>query len=98
MDIGSIMKYAIILLASILSGCASDPILSVSRYTQNIEGDAYIRIETFLQDTSAEVTNGRIEDGYFVADVVRIDHRGKWTKTKVTIKIDGWKRPVVESE
>ena len=89
------MKYILIISLALLCGCASDPLRNIAKYTQNIEGDAYIRIQTFLQDTSAEVTNGRIEDGFFVADVVRINHRGKWTKETVTIKIEGWKRPVV---
>ena len=91
------MKSTLLILALLaLSGCAS--LQKVQRITQDVSGDATIAVETFLNKTDIVVKNARQEDGFYLADVFEADHRGKWSKTSIRIRVENYKRPLIGDE
>lgn len=80
----------------LLGGCSS--LQQAQRITQDVTGDATIAIETFLNKTDIVVENARVEDGFYLADVLEVDHRGKWSQTSIRLRVENYKRPLIKDE
>lgn len=93
----NMIKLMLVAMAALcISGCNTfDKAL---RLTQSIEGTGSATVESKAQITTATVENARQEDGQYKADKLDLEHKGKWTGTRVSLHFDDYSRPLVPAE